>query len=63
MRMIKIIVFGLLMRTLGVVRLDGSRQVAVTSHCISSFFNVYLKGAPASEIKNQSEYPEIEYVP
>ena len=50
------------LRTLGIVRLDGRRQVAVTAHCISTFFDVYLKGAPASAIKSQPEYPEIEYV-
>jgi predicted dienelactone hydrolase len=48
------------MRTLGMVRLDGRRQVAVTAHCISTFFDVYLKGAPASELRSQPEYPEIE---
>jgi hypothetical protein len=51
------------LRTLGIVPLDGPRQVAVTAHCISTFFDVYLKGAAVSEIKSQSEYPEIEIVP
>jgi dienelactone hydrolase len=51
------------MRTLGVMHLDGRRQVAVTAHCISTFFDVYLKGAPASELKGLSEHPEIEFVP
>jgi dienelactone hydrolase len=51
------------MRTLGVMHLDGRRQVAVTAHCISTFFDVYLKGAPASELKSQSDYPELEFVP
>jgi dienelactone hydrolase len=51
------------MRTLGIWRLDGRRQVSVTAHCISSFFDVYLKGAPASELKGLSEHPEIEFVP
>ena len=51
------------LRTLGIVRLDGRRQVAVTAHYISTFFDVYLKGAPASELKSQTEYPEIEFVP
>jgi predicted dienelactone hydrolase len=50
------------MRNLGIVHLDGRRQVAVTAHCISTFFDVYLKGAPASELKSLQEYPEIEYV-
>jgi dienelactone hydrolase len=51
------------LRTLGIVRLDGRRQVAVTAHCISTFFDVYLKGAPASELKTLAEYPELELVP
>jgi len=50
------------MHTLGIVRLDGRRQVALTAHYISTFFDVYLKGAPASELERQPEYPEIEYV-
>jgi hypothetical protein len=50
------------MRTLGIVHLDGRRQVALTEHYISTFFDVYLKGAPASQLKSQPEYPEIEYV-
>jgi dienelactone hydrolase len=49
-------------RTLGIVRIDGRRQVAVTRHYISTFFDVYLKGALASELRNQPGYPEIEYV-
>jgi hypothetical protein len=49
------------MRTLGIVRLDGRRQVAVTVHGVSTFFDAYLKGAPASKLISQPEYPEIEY--
>jgi hypothetical protein len=49
-------------RTLGIVRIDGRRQVAVTEHYISIFFDVYLKGALASELRNRPEYPEIKYV-
>jgi len=52
-----------LMRALGIVRVDGRRQVAVTAHYISAFFDVYLKGAPASKLQSQPEYPEIEYAP
>jgi len=51
------------LRTLGIVRLDGRRQVAVTAHFIHTFFDVYLKGASASMLKSQTEYPEIEIVP
>jgi len=50
------------LRTLGVVRIDGRRQIVVTTHYVSTFFDVYLKGAPASELKSQHEYPEVEYI-
>ena len=49
------------LRTVDVVRLDGRRQVALTAHYISTFFDVYLKGAPGSQLLSQPEYPEIEY--
>jgi predicted dienelactone hydrolase len=51
------------MRALGILRLDGRRQVIVTAHCIRTFFDVYLKGAPASELKYHREYPEIRLIP
>ena len=50
------------LRTLGIMRLDGRRQIAVTAHYISTFFDVYLKGTPPSDLKSQPEYPEVEYV-
>jgi hypothetical protein len=50
------------LRTLGILGIDGRRQVVVTAHCIYSFFDVYLKGAPASGLKSQPEYPEIQFV-
>jgi predicted dienelactone hydrolase len=50
------------LRALGIVKLDGRRQIALTSHYISTFFDVYLQGAPASKLQSQSEYPEIEYI-
>jgi dienelactone hydrolase len=51
------------LRALGILGLDGRRQVAVTAHCIRTFFDVYLKGAPASELQKLSEYPEVEIIP
>jgi len=45
---------------LGIVRLDGRRQIEVTAHCVSTFFDKYLKGAPAAYFSSQPEYPEIE---
>ena len=50
------------LRMLGIVRIDGRRQVALTAHYIATFFDVYLRGAPASGLKGQSDYPEIEYI-
>src|SRR6202521_96549 len=50
------------MGTLGIVRPDGRRQVPFTAHYIGTFFDVYLKGAPAPQLKSQPEYPEIEYL-
>jgi dienelactone hydrolase len=50
------------LRIIGIVRLDGRRQVAITAHYISTFFDVYLKGAPASELQSQPAYPEVEYI-
>jgi dienelactone hydrolase len=50
------------LRALGVVRIDGRRQIAVTAHYISTFFDVTLKGAPASALDSRPEYPEVEYI-
>jgi hypothetical protein len=50
------------LRTLHIVRLDDRRQIAVTAHYIDTFFDVYLKGLPASELKNKEQFPEIEYI-
>ena len=51
------------LHALGIMRLEGRRQVTATAHCIRTFFNVYLRGAPARELTNYAEYPEIEVVP
>jgi predicted dienelactone hydrolase len=51
------------MHELGIVRLEGSRQIALTAQCIRTFFDVHLKGAPASELKTLSQHPEIRIVP
>jgi dienelactone hydrolase len=49
-----------ILRLLRIVPLDGRRQVAVTADFISTFFDVYLKGAPVSALKSRTDYPEIE---
>lgn len=51
-----------MLRILGIVHIDGRRQVALTAHLINTFFDVYLKSAPASLLKRQSKDQEIEYV-
>jgi hypothetical protein len=61
--MLKSPVLMRVLRMFGLVRIDGRRQVAVTAHYIVMFFDVYLKGAPASELLSQSGYPEVEYIP
>jgi dienelactone hydrolase len=54
------IVRGVL-RLLGMLGIDGRRQLAVTAHCIHSFFDTYLKGGSVSRLKIESPlYPEIQ---
>jgi Platelet-activating factor acetylhydrolase, isoform II len=50
------------LRTLGIVGIDGRRQVAVARHFIDTFFDVHLNGSPTSELNAQAEYPEVKYV-
>ncbi len=48
------------MRLLGVVGIDGRRQLAVTSYCLRSFFDAELKGGKFDA--RSSIYPEIQAV-
>jgi predicted dienelactone hydrolase len=49
------------LRTLGVVGIDGSRQLALTAYCVHGFFDAYLKAASVSPLKISSPlYPEIQ---
>ena len=50
------------LRFLGILQIDGRRQIALTSHSVHTFFDVYLKGAPVSELKNELKDHEIEYI-
>ena len=51
------------LRMLGVVGIDGRRQLAVTAYCVRSFFDAYLKAAGASRLDIASaQYPEIEAI-
>jgi hypothetical protein len=50
-----------MLRGLGVVGIDGRRQLAVTVYCLHSFFDTYLKGAGLSPLTISSPlYPEIQ---
>lgn len=51
-----------ILRTVG-HRITGRRQIAISEHFIDTFFDVYLKGAPLSELQNGAAYPEVEYAP
>ncbi len=49
------------LRLLGIVGIDGRRQLAVTAYCLRSFFDAYLKGKGVSPPKIASPlYPEIQ---
>jgi predicted dienelactone hydrolase len=49
------------LRALGIVGIDGRRQLAVTAYCLRSFFDAYLKGTGASQLAITSPlYPEIQ---
>jgi pimeloyl-ACP methyl ester carboxylesterase len=49
------------LRMVGIVGIDGRRQLAVTAYCLRSFFDAYLKGTNASRLNISSPlYPEIE---
>ncbi len=50
-----------MLRALGVVGLDGRRQLAVTVYCLHGFFDAYLKGTSVSPLKISSPlYPEVQ---
>jgi dienelactone hydrolase len=49
------------LRVLGIIGIDGRRQLAVTTYCVHSFFDAYLKGTSVSRLNISSPlYPEIE---
>lgn len=47
------------LRTLGLVHIDGRRQLAITAHYIDAFFDAYLKGGAVSALADHSGYPEV----
>ena len=50
------------LRAGGLMGLDGRRQIGLTAECIDTFFDVYLKDAPATKLNALQTYPEIEPV-
>jgi dienelactone hydrolase len=56
-------VIGVL-RILGFGGLDGRRGLTITAEYVHTFFDVYLKGAPAALLSKPSQlYPEVQLVP
>jgi pimeloyl-ACP methyl ester carboxylesterase len=52
-------------RQLGILGIDGPRQLAITTYCVRTFFDAYLKqtNVPLSPPQIQSTlYPEIEFL-
>ena len=49
------------LRLVGKLGIDGRRQLAVTSYCVDTFFDAYVKRASVSRVMiSSSQYPEIE---
>jgi predicted dienelactone hydrolase len=47
--------------TVGVLKLDGRRQVAITTYTVHRFFDAYLKPRPAAPLNLLSpQYPELQ---
>jgi pimeloyl-ACP methyl ester carboxylesterase len=51
-----------LLRVFGFGRLEGRRGLAITADYVRTFFDVYLKDAPASLNKPSQLYPEVQFV-
>jgi predicted dienelactone hydrolase len=51
-----------MMRKLGFGSLEGRRGLAITTDYVHTFFDVYLKGAPVSQLTTQ-RYPEVQSSP
>jgi predicted dienelactone hydrolase len=50
-----------LLRLLGIARLDERRGLAITTDFVHTFFDVYLKDAPAASLDTPSQlYPEVQ---
>jgi hypothetical protein len=43
------------------LRVDGARQLAVTTYCVRTFFDAYVKHASTSAaVLTSPDYPELE---
>ena len=51
-----------LLRATGVLRMDGRRQLAITTHYVDAFFDAYLKHRPNPEPLTQPIFPEVRSV-
>jgi predicted dienelactone hydrolase len=50
-----------MLRVFGALGIEGRRQLEVTTYCVRSFFDVYLKGKGVRPLKILSpQYPEIQ---
>jgi dienelactone hydrolase len=50
-----------LLRTIGLLRIAGPRQLAVTAYCVRTFFDTYVRDAStAVPVLTSPEYPEVE---
>jgi predicted dienelactone hydrolase len=49
------------LRRIGVVKLDGRRQLEVSEIFITKFFDVYLRGVPMSMLANRPDFPEADF--
>ena len=51
------------LHSLGIMHLEGRRQVEITQKLISTFFDNCLKGtAPVSALREEIQYPEVQYM-
>lgn len=52
-----------LMHILGIVHLDGRRQLKITAYCVHTFFDKYLKESDTSAFKIRApQYPELQKI-
>ena len=52
-----------ILHAVGLLPLDGRRQLDLTTHLVGAFLDVYLQGASATELTTQSSRPGIEPTP